>query len=116
MTNGKQNNNLTPREQKTTAAYKLLSKQVKILQKSLKSVQNELENYRSKYYDADKGKAVAVSKNSASGFHEFLKFVTSVVFGGMGVNFFTSAMYTKGIIFIIIAIISYGLIVFVDKK
>ncbi len=117
MTNGKQKKNqLTPKEQKTTVAFKLMSKQVKTLEKSLKLTQNELEKYREKYYEADKNQAVEASKNSGSKFHEFLKFAVSVILGGLGVNAISDHLYIKGGVFIGTAVILYALIVFFDKK
>lgn len=117
MINSKQKkNNLTTKEQKTTATFKLMSEKNKTLEKSLKITQDELENYRSKYYESDKNHAVQVSKNTTIIFHEILKYITSVIFGGLGINYFTNGKYIYGGILILISLIFYGLIVFSDRK
>ena len=117
MAKGKQKkNSLTPNEQKTTAAFKLKCEQIKTLEKSLTSTQNELEEYREKYYEADKNQAIEANKNSVSKFHEILKFIVSGVFVGLGVNFITNHSYAYGTELIIAGAICYAVIVFVDKK
>ena len=110
----KKNNGLTTKEQKTTAAFKLMSDKVKTLEKSLKSTQDELEKTREKYHEADKSNAVYSSKNTTVIFHEVLKFVISVVCGGIGVNMITSGAVKNGAIVIIVGIIIYSFVVISD--
>ncbi|MES3031323.1 MAG: hypothetical protein V4697_02820 [Patescibacteria group bacterium] len=111
----KNGNGLTPKEQKTTAAFKLMAEKVKILEKSLKTTQDELENYRGKYHEADKTNAVQVSRNHTLIFHEILKFVVSVVCGGVGVNLLTNNQIEWGAGIIVSGIILYTVIVFSDR-
>jgi len=113
--NKKGKRGLTPAEQKTTAAFKLMSERVKTLEKSLKNTQDELESYRTKYYDADKKHAVQMSKNSTLVFHEILKFVVSVVCGGIGVNLVTDGRIKEGIGIIALGVVLYGVIVITDR-
>lgn len=113
--NGKRNI-LTPAEQKTTAAFKLLSEQKNILEKSLKLTQDELEKYREKYHEADKNHALQISKNSTIVFHEVLKFAISMIFGGLGVNMFTEHLYKEGASLMLVGLVLYTLLVFFDRK
>lgn len=110
----KRNNGLTTKEQKTTAAFKMMADKVKTLEKSLKSTQDELEKIRGKYHEADKSNAVYSSKNETVIFHEILKFVVSVVCGGIGVNMITSGDVKNGVMVIILGIIIYSVIVISD--
>ncbi len=114
--NGKQNIKLTSAEQKTTAAFKMLTAENKSLRQSLKRVQDELEGYRERYHEADKNHAVLVSKHTTVAFHEFLKFVVSTVCGGVGVNLLTDGHIFGGVIMVITGLVLFALIVFVDKK
>lgn len=109
-------NTLTPKEQKTTGTFKLMSERAEVLEGSLKLTQDELEKYREKYHEADKNHALEISKNSTLVFHEVLKFSVSTIFGGLGVNLITSQVYSKGVGLIIAGIVLYGLIVFFDRK
>ncbi len=113
--NKKRKRELTPAEQKTTAAFKLMSERVKTLEKSLKNTQNELESYRTKYYDADKKHAIQMSKNNTLVFHEILKFVVSILCGGIGVNLITDGKIVEGIRIIVLGVVLYGIIVITDK-
>jgi hypothetical protein len=114
---GKQKNKkLTPAEQKTTAAYKLLSEQNETLKKSLASTQDELENYRSKYHEADKSHAVLSSKTETFILHEILKFLFSCVGVAVGVNFLTDGKISYGILAIVFGVGLYSLIVYLDNK
>lgn len=112
----KQNSQLTVKEQKTTAAYKLLSGEVGRLKKSLKKIQDELESYREKYHEADKNHAIALSKNKINALHEILKFVISLVCGGIGVNMITGGKILLGIVICFIGVILYAIVVWFDKK
>lgn len=114
--NKKKNKVLTPAEQKTTAAFKLMSEKVETLERSLKSTQDELESYRSKYHESDKNHAIEKSRNSTLVFHEILKFVASVVGGGLGVNYISSGQLKTGAICLICTVIFYSLIVLSDKR
>lgn len=112
----KKNNGLTPSEQKTTAAFKLMSEKVKILEKSLKVTQDELENYRGKYHESDKNHAIEKSRNTTLVFHEVLKFIVSVVCGGIGVNLITNGEVKNGLGVLLIGIIVYTAIIFADRS
>ncbi len=116
MLKKKKKNELTLKEQKTSAAFKLQSERIKTLEKSLKKTQDELENYREKYHEADKNHALACSKNNVSALHEILKFVVSAVCGGIGANFISSRNYLAGFLLIIMSIILYSIITIFDKK
>ncbi|HUV81271.1 MAG TPA: hypothetical protein VMW21_01995 [Patescibacteria group bacterium] len=106
---------LTPAEQKTTAAFKLMSEKVKTLEKSLGSTQDELEIYRAKYHEADKNNAVQASRASTLVFHEILKFVVSIVCGGIGINLITNGILGWGLGIVVLGIIFYAVIVISDK-
>lgn len=108
-------NELTPKEQKTTVAFKLLSTRVKILERSLKNTQDELEGYREKYHEADKKHAVECNKNKTILLHEVLKFVASSVPVAIGVNYLTNQKYVEGTLVIIGGIILYIVIIFSEK-
>lgn len=114
--NGKKNKILTTAEQKTTAAFKLMSEKVETLEKSLRSTQDELESYRSKYHESDKNHAIEKSRNSTLVFHEILKFVVSVVGGGLGVNLISTGQIQNGTICLIVTVIAYSAIVLSDKR
>lgn len=107
---------LNPAEQKTTAAFKLISEQKETLEKSLKLTQDELEKYREKYHESDKNHALQISKNSTLIFHEVLKFVISTVFGGLGVNMISEHSYRNGIGLIVAGVIIYSILVVSDRK
>jgi hypothetical protein len=113
--NNKRKNGLTPKEQKTTAAFKLMAEKVKTLEKSLKVTQDELEKYRDKYHEADKSNAIHISRNSTQIFHEILKFIISIVCGGIGVNLLTGGSVNKGIGAIVLGVVLYSAIVISDK-
>ena len=115
-TNGKKKSGLSPSEQKTTAAFKLQADTIKTLQKSLKGTQDELETYREKYHAADKDHAVLQGKNATVIFHEFLKFITSTILGGLGVNFISNKSYLMGVGLVVTSVLIYGLIVYSDRK
>jgi len=114
--NKKRKRGLTPAEQKTTAAFKLMSEKVRTLEKSLKSTQDELEIYRAKYHEADKSNAVQASKASTLVFREILKFVVSVVCGGIGINLITNGILEWGLGIVVLGIILYAAIVISDKS
>lgn len=114
--NKKRKKGLTPAEQKTTTAFKLMSEKVKTLEKSLKSTQDELGIYRTKYHEADKNNAVLASKVNTLVFHEILKFVVSVVCGGIGINLIVNGILVLGCIVVIFGIILYAAIVISDKS
>jgi hypothetical protein len=111
----KRKNSLTPKEQRTTAAFKLMSRQIRTLEKSLARTQDELEKYRSKYHEVDKSNAVQISRNSTLIFHEFLKFVVSIVFGGIGVNLITGDSIILGVVLIVLGFLIYAIIVVSDR-
>lgn len=111
----KRKNGLTPTEQKTTAAFKLISEKASTLEKSLKCTQDELEKYRDKYHEADKTNAVQNSRNRTLVFHEILKFIVSVVCGGVGVNLVTGGKIWTGAGIIFVGIIIYSVIVVSDR-
>lgn len=115
INNKKKNKGLTPAEQKTTAAFKLKSEQVKVLERSLKITQDELEKYREKYHESDKNHAIEKSRNSTLIFHEILKFVVTVVCGGIGVNFITGGNFKNGLMMLLLALILYSAIIFSDR-
>lgn len=112
----KQRQNLTSQEQKTTAAFKLITDSNKVLKRSLKKTQDELERYREKYYLADKNHAVQLGKNSTLALHEILKFIISTVCGGIGVNYVTQGQILIGLLIIILGVGLYVVIVFFDKN
>lgn len=112
----KNKSELTPAEQKTTATFKLLSEQKKTLEKSLRTTQDELEYYRGKYHEADKNHALERNKNNTLALHEILKFLVSIVCGGIGVNFISSQNYLYGLIFLAVGIFIYAMIVVFDRK
>lgn len=114
--NKKKNKILTPAEQKTTVAFKLMSEKIETLEKSLKITQDELESYRSKYYESDKNHAIEKSRNNTLVFHEILKFVVSVIGGGIGVNLISGGQINNGVICLTITIVIYSAIVFSDKR
>jgi hypothetical protein len=117
MANGKKKpNGLTPKEQKSTATFKLMTEGKKALEKSLQRTQDELEKYREKYYEEHENHAIQKSKNSTLIFHEILKFGVSLLFGGVGVNLITDQSYLKGFGLVGIGMLLYGLIVFFDRK
>ncbi|MES2060014.1 MAG: hypothetical protein V4438_03215 [Patescibacteria group bacterium] len=111
-----QKNNLTAKEQKTTATFKLMSEKNKTLERSLKITQDELEKYREKYHESDKNHAVQKSKNQTIIFHEILKYISSALVGGVGVNYLTNGQYKLGSVLIVVSLIFYTLIVFSDRK
>ena len=110
----KRKGELTTAEQKTTTAFKLMSGEIKTLKKSLKNTQDELEKYREKYHESDKNYAVERSKNTTLFFHEILKFIVSVVCGGIGVNLITGSSILLGVGILFLGIILYVLIVLSD--
>lgn len=114
--NKKNKKGLTPAEQKTTAAFKLMAEKVKTLEKSLKVTQDELEKYRDKYHEADKSNAIQTSRNSTLIFHEILKFVVTVICGGIGVNFITGGNLKNGLMMLLLALILYSAIIFSDRS
>ena len=109
-------NKLTPKEQKTTAAFKLMSTRIEILEKSLKITQDELEMYREKYHAADKNNIMLLGRNQTLALHEILKFFGSGIFGAIGVNFISAGDYARGILLILGAIVLYGMIGLFDRK
>jgi len=107
---------LTPSEQKTTAAFKMLNEQIKDLKKSLKITQDELESYRQKYHEADKNHAIQIGKNQTIALHEILKFLISLIAGGFGVGLFLEGYKLYGLICIAGGIVLYTIICFFDNK
>ena len=98
--------------------YKLsaISECAQALEKSLKRTQDELEGFRSKYHEADKGQALQLSKNQTLALHEILKFLISAVIGGLGVNLISSGEYAKGSAMVVTALVVYAIIVWFDRK
>lgn len=107
---------LTTAEQKTTAAFKMLSTQVKDLKKSLKITQDELESYREKYHEVDKNHAVQIGKNKVIALHELFKFIISLISGGFGAGLFLEGFELYGLLCIFGGVILYAIIVFFDSK
>lgn len=108
--------NLSKKELSSIGVGKVLIQENDSLKKSLEITQNELEGYRAKYHESDKNYAVQVSKNKIIIFHEILKYATSVLFGGIGVNYLTSGNYLFGGVLVLISLIFYTLIVLSDRK
>jgi hypothetical protein len=114
--NTRKKGELTPKEQKTTTAFKMMSAENKNLRESLKKAQDELETMRDKYHEADKGSAIQRQKNQTLALHEFLKYLLSVVLGGVGISLVTSGNILYGGFALLISIILYVIIVWFDRK
>ncbi len=112
----KDKNKLTPKEQKTTAAFKLMSTRIEILEKSLKITQDELEVYRGKYHAVDKDNTFLAGKNQTLALHEILKFLSSGIIGAIGVNMLSSGNYIYGTVVLLGAVVLYSAIVWFDRK
>ena len=68
---------LTPKEQATTAAFKLQQQQIEFLKESLKNTQNELEKLRGEKFEIEKNNAILQHKQKSIIRIEILKFFSS---------------------------------------
>lgn len=68
---------LTPKEQATTAAFKLQQQQIDFLKESLKNTQNELEKLREEKSIVEKSNAVLQHKQKSLILLEICKFLSS---------------------------------------
>ncbi|MFH1001056.1 MAG: hypothetical protein V1783_09465, partial [Bacteroidota bacterium] len=82
----------TPAEQKTTAAFKLKSEEIKALRQSLKKTQDQLEAMRQEKFEHEKRNAVLENKQKNIFWIEFFKFVSA---GGIG--FATSYVFSNNV-------------------
>ena len=112
----KRKNELSEKEMSNSGSFKLLENENTALKKSLIGTQNELEIYRSKYHESDKKNGVYESMKTTVVFHEVIKFLGSVVFGGVGINLLTNKSYFYGFLSVLIGIIIYISVVRIDNK
>ena len=68
---------LTPKEQATTAAFKLQQQQIENLKESLKNTQNELEKLREEKFEIEKNNAILQHKQESIVRIETFKFLSS---------------------------------------
>ena len=68
---------LTPKEQATTAAFKLLKQENEYLKESLKNTQNELEKLREEKFEVEKNNVVLQHKQKTMFRVEVLKLLSS---------------------------------------
>lgn len=109
-------NGLTSAEQKTTAAFKLLSHENKILKQSLKKTQDELEQLRSKYHEADKANSILTQRIKTAPISELIKFFTSTFGGGFAISYFFSDHPARALVCFIGTVVVYAVTVILSNK
>ncbi len=114
--NRKKHNELTSKEQKTTAAFKMLSNENKLLKQSLKKTQDQLEGLRSKYHETDKQNSILNYKLDTSFIPELLKYLSSAIGAGFAVNYYFAAQHQKSLMIFIISALVYGGLLWFYRK
>jgi len=108
-------NNLS-RSEMNSGAFKVLQDENGSLKKTLVSTQNELERYRSQYYESDKKNGVYESMRQTIVFHEIIKFFATGVLGGLSINLLTEGNYLYAAVLLSVAVLIYIFVVRIDNR
>jgi hypothetical protein len=99
-----------------SGAFKLVENENTALKKSLIDTQNDLEKYRSQYYESDKMNVVYESMKNTIVFHEALKYIGSGMLGGYGINLISENKFLYGGLIVLIGLVIYIYIIKLDNR
>lgn len=109
------NNNLRPAEQKTTAAFKLLSEQIKTLKLSLKKTQDSLEQSRTEKSEVEKRNSILEYKQRSIFWIEIFKFLSSAGIG-FAANYLVIADFNTALFYGVPSIIIFSVTIIFSNK
>ena len=111
----KKRHTLTPKEQATTATYKLQSNEIESLKESLKKTQDELETMREKNFNREKENTILRHKQKNIVWIEVFKFASSVGVG-FSTNYFFSGNYLSALTILISSFIIFTITLVSSNK
>lgn len=95
--------------------YQLLEMEIDAQKITIKNTQDELEEWRAKYHESDKRNGVLDSKLSFFTGVEIIKYLTSAIGTGYGVNLISSGN-TNGYYYIAVSVLIYVIMTIWQKK